>query len=266
MALGGMPAAVREMALHQSALQAEQELTSIIQTYRDDFSKYKKRVPVQRLQMTLEKIPHLIGSKLKYVDISREERAKDLADTIHMLKMARLIHPIHHSSGNHLPLQMERKDKDFKPLFLDIGLVLRSLKMKMTHLLGDDMILANRGALAEQFVGQEWLSHQSNSEDGELFYWNRENRGSSAELDYLFEINGQIIPVEVKAGTTGSLKSLQIFATEKKSELALRFNLDRPSVCKVVNQTALKSKHEFRLLSLPLYMVSEASRLLPRSL
>ncbi|MBF0198771.1 MAG: ATP-binding protein, partial [Planctomycetes bacterium] len=262
MAIGGMPAAVREVAENDSPLQAEQELTSIIQTYRDDFSKYKKRVSIQRLQMTMEKVPHLIGAKLKYVDICREERAKDLADTIRMLKMARVIHCAYHSSGNHLPLQAERKDNDYKPLFLDIGLVLRSLKMKMSNLLGEQMILANRGALAEQVVGQEWVSRHTSFEDPELFYWNREKKGSAAELDYLFEIEGQIIPVEVKAGTTGSLKSLQVFAAEKKSKVALRFNLDSPSVCKAKSHAITNSEHEFTLLSLPLYMVSEAPRLI----
>jgi len=94
-----------------------------------------------------------------------------------------------------------------------------------------------------------------------LYYWNRENPRTSSEVDYLFQIDGKIIPVEIKAGTTGSLKSLHVFASEKRSDTALRYNLDKPAVSDVTSRIPGKNIHTFKLISLPLYMISETRRL-----
>ena len=68
--------------------------------------------------------------------------------------------------------------------------------------------------MAEQLVGQQLLSAGIGSENGRLFYWARETRGSSAEVDYVIVRNGAIHPVEVKSGATGKLKSMSIFLKE----------------------------------------------------
>ncbi len=256
-----MPGAVREYTQNNSLGQVELEQSSIIQTYQDDFSKYRKGVHADRLKTTLAKLPNLIGRKLKYVDISREDRAKDLADAIKMLQMARIIYCVHHSSGNALPLRFEKKEKTFKLLFLDVGLMMCSLNLKISDLLNEKLILSNRGAIAEQFIGQQWLYREIGFQEPELFYWNREKRGAAAEVDYLFQVRSFIVPAEVKAGTTGALKSLQVFAQLKKSDIALRFNLDRPSVHKVESKVIKGATHRFKLISLPLYMISEAERI-----
>jgi predicted AAA+ superfamily ATPase len=260
-AIGGMPAAVREHINNDSFIQCEQEQAAIIQAYQDDFSKYQKRVHSARLKTVLEKLPHLVGNKLKYVDISRDERAKDLAESIRMLQMARVIYCIHHSSGNALPLRYEKKEKDFKPLFLDSGLMMRSLNMKLTDLLDQKLLLANHGALAEQFIGQQLLYKEIGYQEPELYYWNREQRGAVAEVDYLLQVGVSIVPIEVKAGTTGSLKSLHVFAQEKNSPLAVRFNIDQPTIHEVESNVIKGKHHRYKLLSLPLYMVSETARL-----
>ncbi len=261
MAVGGMPSAVREYVKSNSFLQVEMEQSSIIQTCRDDFSKYGKKINAALLRTTLEKLPQLVGKKVKYVDISRNERAATIADSISMLQKARLICCIHHSAGSNLPLSAEKKEKDFKPLFLDIGLMMRSLNMRITDLLKQDLVPTNGGAIAEQFIGQQWLYQDEAFREPELFYWNREKRGAAAEVDYLFQIGSMIVPVEVKAGVTGSMKSLHLFAQEKSSPLALRFNLDLPSFHSVEAKAMQDQPHSFNLLSLPLYMVSETERL-----
>jgi len=82
---------------------------------------------------------------------------------------------------------------------------------------GKDLLDIYRGALAEQFVGQELLVHAGGSENGKMYYWLRSRKSSSAEVDYLLVRNGEIIPVEVKSGSLGRLKSLQIFMSEHPS-------------------------------------------------
>ena len=106
--------------------------------------------------------------------------------------------------------------------------MVRTLNINSTECIEDKLLVSNSGAISGQFIGQQWLNRNVSYQEPELFYWNREKRGAAAEVDYLFEIGRHIVPVEVKAGTTGSLKSLQLFAASKKSPLTLRFNLDGP--------------------------------------
>jgi len=260
-AVGGMPAAVYQYSQSHTLQQVEMEQSSIVQTCRDDFSKYGKKIDAGLLRLTLEKIPQLIGNKLKYVEISRDKRASEVSASIKMLQMARLIYCVHHSAGNAPPLTAQKKEKDFKPLFLDVGLMMNSLNINITSLLQEGLITSNNGAVAEQFIGQHLLYAALPYKEPNLYYWNREKRNSAAEVDYLIQINSAVVPVEVKAGVTGSLKSLHTFAQEKSTPLALRFNLAPPSINMIKARTMKGQPVEFKLLSLPMYFVSEVERL-----
>ena len=112
-----------------------------------------------------------------------------------------------------------------------------------------DIMLLNRGMLSEQFVGQELLAYTDRHEQGRLFFWVREQKGSSAEVDYVITAGEDIIPIEVKSGATGKLKSLKIFMEEKKSKLAVR-----------ISQTPLTFND--KILSVPFYLISELPRLI----
>lgn len=75
--------------------------------------------------------------------------------------------------------------------------------------------LINRGDLSELFVGLELIYHQSSFLHPQLYYWHREAKSSNAEIDYVVSSRGNIIPIEVKAGTRGQMQSLHIFLTER---------------------------------------------------
>jgi predicted AAA+ superfamily ATPase len=115
--------------------------------------------------------------------------------------------------------------KVFKSLMLDLGLMryLSGMPDDIEYARGD-LLAIYRGAMAEQFVGQEMLV----SQQGSLYYWDRQAKSSSAEVDYLAVMNGIIHPVEVKSGATGSLRSLHLFlATYPECGKALVFS-DQP--------------------------------------
>ena len=88
-------------------------------------------------------------------------------------------------------------------------------------------------------------------EKPELYYWNREKKSSSAEVDYLLSIDNVVIPVEVKAGASGSLKSLQVFLSEKRVPVALRFNSMTPSLTELTVKINGTLGHPYLFLSLP---------------
>jgi len=261
--VGGMPAAVQAYSQSGDVRLAAREQSSILQTYRDDFLKYGDRIDARLLGTVFGAIPRLIGQKLKYVNIDRNARAKPLADCIDMLEMARVIYCVTHSAGNGVPLGAEKNTKDRKPLFLDVGLLCCALGLKATELhLAEDLVLVNSGAVAEQFAGQHLLYAGESYAEPELCYWNREQRSSSSEVDYLFAHGSQVVPVEIKAGKVGSLKSLHVFAAEKGSARAVRLNTDIPSRCMVSSSVASKPSQPFELISLPLYLIGETNRLL----
>lgn len=261
--VGGMPAAVKAYAQSGDLRLASREQSSILQTYRDDFSKYGNRIDTRLLRTVFTAIPRLVGQKIKYVNIDRNERAKPLADCIDMLEMARVIYGVAHSAGNGIPLGAETNAKDRKPLFLDVGLLCCALGLKATDLhQPESLILVNSGAVAEQFAGQHLLYSGESYAEPKLYYWNREQRSSSSEVDYLLVHGSQVVPLEIKAGKVGSLKSLHVFAAEKGSARAVRFNTDIPSRCMVTSAVASKQSEPFELISLPLYLISETNRLL----
>ena len=260
--IGGMPAAVAWYGNSGKLAEAIREHAVILQTYEDDFSKYRKRIYPERLRKVFRRIPALIGNKLKYVRLDPEERSRELADSLHLLEMARVIYRVRHSAGNGVPLGAEANERDFKPLFLDTGLVSTSLGLSLPGLeVVDDLLMVNNGALAEQFVGQHLLYSGPSYEKPQLFYWNREQKSASAEVDYLITHEDRVVPVEVKAGTTGTLKSLQVFVAEKKSPVALRFNAMPPSCAWQETRVAGKDKVPFLLISLPLYLIGQTRRL-----
>ncbi|MCK5229246.1 MAG: ATP-binding protein, partial [Desulfobulbaceae bacterium] len=177
--IGGMPAGVAWYGNSGKLAEAIREHAIILQTYEDDFSKYRKRVYPQRLRKVFRRIPALVGGKLKYVRLDPEERSRELADSLHLLEMARVIYRVRHSAGNGVPLGAEAKERDFKPLFLDTGLVSTSLGLSLPGLeMADDLLMVNNGALAEQFIGQHLLYGGPSYEKPQLFYWNREQKSS----------------------------------------------------------------------------------------
>jgi hypothetical protein len=142
-------------------------------------------------------------------------------------------------------------------------LMAQSLGLDLPTLQGvKDLTLVNNGAVAEQFIGQHLLYQNLSYVKPELYYWNREKKSSSAEVDYLVSIGNVVIPVEVKAGASGSLKSLQVFVSEKRVPAAVRFNSMTPSLTELTVKINGRPGHPYLFLSLPHYLVCQAKRLL----
>ncbi len=261
--VGGMPAALKGFRETDQISEAEREHEIILQTCEDDFGRYGKRIHPPRLRKVFRKLPALVGGRLKYVRIDPQDRSRELSESLELLELAGVWHRIRHSAGNGIPLGAEAKDRDFKPLFLDVGLVSTSLGLSLPGLeMADDLLFVNSGSLAEQFVGQHLLHDRELYERPQLYYWNREKKGSNAEVDYLIAHGQKVVPVEVKAGATGTLRSLQMFAAEKKSSTVLRFNSMPPSTVGFKANIPGKKNQPCLLVSLPVYLAGQSRRIL----
>lgn len=252
-ALGGMPAVVSEYLESKSFFQCQEIQTAILTTFRKDFGKYAQRTPHEHLQTIFTKAPGLIGKWLKYSTLDPDVSSTTLKNALKKLCDAGIIMLVCTTSGAGLPLISHMNEKKCKFLFLDIGLVKRACNLDLDLLFKEDLILINDGVLAEQFVGQELLAYMGKEEINTLFSWVREERSSSAEIDYLIAIDSQIVPIEVKARAIGSLRSLKIFLSEKKISLGVRIS------------EAPLSLYE-NILSIPFYLIEEFPRLVKEAL
>ena len=261
--VGGMPEAVQIFADTGALSEVTAVHRSIAETYQDDFSKYAKQKDLALMQKVFRQIPRIIGQKVKYSNISKEDRSRDVKSVIDLLVKARVCHQVFHNHCSGVPLLADINENVYKMLFMDVGMAayLTGLDWIAQQAL-DKNALVNEGKLAEQFVGQHLLS---SFEPPRLIYWLREAKSANAEVDFVTASGNQVTPIEVKAGKSGSLKSLQQFALTKKAALCVRFDLNPPDIGQITNAARMARGSvpvTYTLLSLPLYLVEELPRIL----
>lgn len=254
--IGGMPEAVKVYAETNNLIEVEKVHMSILTSLQYDFAKYGTRKQQELLKDCLIYSATNIGKKVKYININKNVHSSYLKEALLKLEFSRIVHLVHITKSSKVPIN-QYEDKDvFKPVFLDIGLSCSLSRIKLTDI--KNLITDFEGVLAEQFVGQELVSSSDYYEDAKLYYWAREAKNANAEIDYVFQIGNKIYPIEVKAGKTGTLKSLQVYLTEKNKHEGIRLNLNLPSMgnnlTATVNIKGQKQNLTYNLISLPLYL------------
>ena len=226
-AIGGMPEVVATYANGGTLHECQQVLNDLILTYNDDFSKYKKRVPSSLLKDVFISIVEQTGSKFVYSRAAENVKHESIKTAVDLLIMAGLTYPITHSSANGVPLGAQLNRKHQKMILFDTGIMQQISKLDISKLfLGETLEQINRGSIAEMFVGLEIVKRMPNNAPAQLFYWQREQRGSQAEIDYLIENGTEILPIEVKSGTRGAMQSLHKFLDEKNVQKGIRTSLE----------------------------------------
>lgn len=260
--VGGMPEAISEFIATGAHIASEEVKHAILATYEDDFNKYGLRSNTLLLQKIFRKAPYQIGQKFKYAEVDREIRAEPLSIALQKLVMAKVLYKVCHSSANGVPLGAQVKDTFFKLLFLDVGLAATLTGIQATQLeLSPSELFVHSGSLCEQMVGQHLLYSSAAYETPQLYYWAREKQTANAEVDYVTSVGNHIIPIEVKSGKGGKLKSLHWFLEEKKLAFGVRFNNLPPSFLSTSMSLSTGKSIPFQLLSLPLYLVGQMKRL-----
>ncbi|MFQ5729943.1 MAG: ATP-binding protein [Waddliaceae bacterium] len=241
--IGGMPEVIKTWRDYKSGELCQQIQDEIIATYQDDFRKYASKHQIEHVEKVFNAIPMLTGGKFKYANIDRETRSYQLKNALMLLEKAGIAHICYHSSGQGMPMAATRNEQRFKVFLFDVGLAQRLLKLDLAEWLTSSLETKHLGAMAEQYVAQEYIALTSYSSSYELFYWHREKKGSSSEVDFLFRKNGVIFPVEVKSGGKGKFKSLFIFLeTHKNSPYGIK-----------ISEAGYEKNENF--LSIPFYMI-----------
>ena len=209
--VGGMPECVKTFCETNNFKTVNEIQQGLIYSFRQDFKKYSPNVDPECLSDILDNSSKNIGNQTIYSKLSDRFSNPTIKKGVNVLATARILTKVENVGITGLPLIPS--GKNFKAFFLDIGLLMNISKFDYhSAYINKSLIGAFEGALAEQFVAQQLLSYK-----GDLNYWARTKPGSSSEVDFVIIENKEIVPIEVKAGKKGSLKSLHYLLEHHKN-------------------------------------------------
>ena len=257
-----MPANVAKWIETHDYVLAANEQDDIRQTYYDDFAKYAKKIDPQLLRNTLHSVVTQIGKKFVYSKVQGNATAEEVKRALQLLSDAGLIKRVVHSAGNGLPLGAESNSKFQKFIYLDSGLLLRILDLELggaepltQQILTDTAAqLVDKGNLTEMVAGWEIVKYSSPRTQNDLYWWENLERGTTSEVDYLLAHNMRILPVEVKSGISGKMKSLHLFMRNKNINDAVRCSLENFGELTIRDGEECQSQRTIRII--PLYAIS----------
>lgn len=250
--LGGMPEVIKHYSKHRDISALGAIYDSLISSYLQDAEKYANSD--QQLQIIRFAIHQAIlkaGHRTTFQRFGNANYpAKAIGEVLRALEKTHLLHVLYPTTGTTLPLEPDYK-KTPRIQLLDTGLINYFAGLQTDILGTKDLHGVYQGKLIEHLVGQELLSFQSLSLQ-KLHFWVRQKKQSDAEIDFIYPYKGKLIPIEVKSGAKGHLKSLHVFMDHSPLHIAIRFYAGNRQLDKL--RTA--QGKIFYLLSLPYFLAS----------
>ncbi len=250
--VGGMPEIVAAFVESRDVTILDRLYSSLLTSYLDDVSKYARNQTLDLvIRHAIEAAPLEAGARIKFAGFGRSNyRSREMGEALRTLERAMLLFLLYPTTSTSLPITPDLR-KSPRLQFLDTGLLNFALGLQAQYFEYDDLHAFHRGRLAEHIVGQELLASSSDVHHKPCL-WVREKRQSIAEVDFVLQHQNRVIPVEVKAGKSGTLRSLHQFMDRCDHGLAVRLHsgpLGRQQV-----RTAAGT--EFTLLDLPYFLAS----------
>ncbi len=219
--IGGMPGVVRTYIETKDWNLVRQEQRSILKYYARDFSKHLLQPTLGRTLKVWKRIPAELGKENKkfiYKNLHEGARSTEYDGAIEWLCECGLAHQVENVAKPEMPLIAFQDGKGFKLFLNDIGLLGAMSKLRAKDLVeGNELFGQYRGALTEQYVFQEMrVAHP----EVEINYWS----SSTNEVDFVIQYEGQVLPIEVKAGINLQAKSLAALMERYKLKKAIRFS------------------------------------------
>lgn len=251
--IGGMPEVVNNYVKNKDFTSLNSIFDSLITSYMDDVEKYAKNdTQILHLRHVIKSSFSEAGKRIKFAGFGNSSyRSREIGECLRTLEKVMLLHLIYPNTSATLPFLPDLK-KSPRLQILDTGMLNHFVGIQKEILGSDDLSKIYQGTMIEHLTGQELLANQY-SALSELFFWVKEKKESTAEVDFLFSFEGKIIPIETKSGKTGTLRSLHLFMDEAPHNMAVRFyagDLNISEVKTTQNKT-------FFLLSLPYFLVSQ---------
>lgn len=256
-AIGGMPECIDEYSKSQDLIALQPIYETLVNGYRDDVEKYATGKSRQEILRFILQVGWLqAAERIKFEKFSNSNyKSREMSEAFRTLEKTMLLELSYPTTSCELPIIGEQK-RSPKLLWLDTGLVNYVGGVQRQVLTDNDLSSTWRGRIGEHIVGQELIANDYIFSHARHFWTN--GTGSEAEVDFIFQCNGQIVPIEVKTGHNAKLKSLHYFMDKSESKVAVRVWTNPLSVDDVV---APSGKH-FKLINLPFYYVGQLSKFL----
>jgi len=251
--IGGMPEIVDHYVKNQDITALGEIYNSLLDSYLGDAEKYAvSKQELQLIRFTIQQAIHHAGKRFTFQGFGNGNyKSREIGETLRILEKTHLLHLIYPTVSYTIPA-IEDYRKSPRLQFLDTGLLNYFVGLQNEILGTKELNSIYQGTLIEHLVGQEILSYQTFPLD-KLRYWVRQKNTSSAEVDYVYPFQGKLIPIEVKSGTIGKIKSLQLFINESPLNYGIRFYSGEFSLDKVKTQEG----KTFYLLNLPYFLASQ---------
>jgi hypothetical protein len=248
--IGGMPEIIKTDLDRNNLADLPPIYESIWSTYKSDIEKYSSSSNERKIIRHLMNSAHLaLDQRVKFQGFGNSNyRSREIGKSFRILEDAKIMRLIYPTTDLIPPLQSDLK-KSPRLQFLDTGLVNYSLGIQGQMLAMEDLSQAYKGALIPHLVSQELIS-TSHLTDHKPNFWVREKRQSSAEVDLVISHNGLAIPVEIKSGATGSLRSLHQFIDACDHGFVVRIYGGELKI----EETMTPAGKPYKLLNLPYYL------------
>jgi predicted AAA+ superfamily ATPase len=248
--MGGMPEVVRTYVQEQNMMQLPSVYESIWGTYQNDVEKYARNDTERKvIKHIMATAPLYIDQRIKFQHFGNSNyRSREVGEAMRSLDEARVIQLMYPTTDMEVPLKPDLK-KSPRLQLLDTGLVNHVLGIQAEMLSLQDMSNAYKGSIIPHLINQELLSLNSLS-NKKPFFWVREKNQASSEVDLLYTHQSKIIPIEIKSGSTGSLKSLHQFVERASHPYAVRMYAGEFKVIKTQTPAGVP----YLLMNMPYYL------------
>jgi len=217
--LGGMPEVIADYIEHKDINASRQIQNDILNAYQRDFSKYSNASQALKVTEIWQSIPFQLAKenkKFTYKDVKKNSRASTYEQSIDWLQNAGLIHIVPQISTAKLPISGYANRSKFKIYILDTGLLGALLNLSSSIILKPNkLFLEYNGAFVENYTCLELIKTLKQ----DIFYWSSDR---TAEVDFVFQWENNIFPLEVKSGLNSNTKSLRVYADKFDPKLLLR--------------------------------------------
>ncbi len=251
--IGGMPEIVADYATHHDLARLNTLYRDLLITYQDDVEKYAKSENLRTIiRHCIMRAPLEIAKRIKFEGFgSSNYPSKEIKTALTLLEKAMIMHLMYPTTSIDLPI-MPNFNRSPRVQFLDTGLVNAAVGLQAQFIEMQTLDSIYQGRIAEHIVAQELIA--TGLLPNENFnFWIREKKQSSAEVDFVIAFENKLIPIEVKAGKTGKLKSLHQFINQAPHDLAVRIYSGPFSI----EQHKTPEGKAFTLLNLPFYLTHQ---------
>lgn len=255
--VGGMPEAIKTYIESSfDIVQTNRVFNGLTLTFLEDVEKYASDEKTANIiRHAINSIPYEAGKRIKYAGFGKSNySSREISEVMSILEKTMLINFLRPTTSLELPVIPDMK-KSPKLQFLDTGIINHINGLQQAIIKVEDLNSVYKGLITEHICAQELISTFTYS-PAKVLFWVREKKQSNAEVDFIIQYNDLIIPIEVKSGKTGTLRSLHQFINNSEHNVAIRLYSGNLKI----DELKTPEGKPYRLLNMPYYLTGQIKK------